>query len=266
MPLISEIISAIEAFAPTEWQESWDNSGYQVGTPGDEASGALLTFDVTENAIDQAIELGYNLVISHHPLLFSGLKRITDATPTERIVMRAIRHGITIYSCHTNIDSAPGGINYRLAEILGIRSGRPLDRQPLTPEGVGLGFVGELLHPTTLGKLLENIKSHLNLKAIRVSNPANLTRTVNRIAMCGGSGGSLLDSAIDSHADVYITGDLKYHDFQRATHDLTLIDVGHRESEIQVLDIFSEQISKKFPNFAVRLSAGQGANPVEFYI
>lgn len=266
MPKIIEITSILEQFAPLEWQESWDNSGFQVGNPQDEALGALLTLDVTPETVDEATRQGCNLIISHHPLLMSPLKRITGQSSAERVVIEAIRRGITIYSCHTNIDSAPGGVNGRLADILGIKMLRPLERSANAPEGVGMGAFGEFGSPLNMVELLELLKSRLGLRAVRHSMPTAAERVIRTVALCGGSGASLIDAARASGADVYLSGDLKYHDFQRADNNLTIIDIGHRESEIQVLDIFSEQISKKFPNFAVRHSADSSSNPAQYYV
>lgn len=266
MPKIIEITSILEQFAPLEWQESWDNSGFQVGNPQDEALGALLTLDVTPETVDEATRQGCNLIISHHPLLMSPLKRITGQSSAERVVIEAIRRGITIYSCHTNIDSAPGGVNGRLADILGIKMLRPLERSANAPEGVGMGAVGEFGSPLNMVELLELLKSRLGLRAVRHSMPTAAERVIRTVALCGGSGASLIDAARASGADVYLSGDLKYHDFQRADNNLTIIDIGHRESEIQVLDIFSEQISKKIPNFAVRHSADSSSNPAQYYV
>lgn len=123
MPTLNDIIAPIETAAPRAWQESWDNSGWQV-CPADPkttpCTGALLTLDVTEAVVGEAARERYNLIVSHHPLLFKGLKHITGSTPQERIVAAAIRHSIAIYSAHTNMDSAPGGVNFRLAEMLGL--------------------------------------------------------------------------------------------------------------------------------------------------
>ncbi|MBQ2074520.1 MAG: Nif3-like dinuclear metal center hexameric protein, partial [Muribaculaceae bacterium] len=123
---VKEITNAIEEYAPLYLQESWDNSGMQVGDPESEVTGVLLCTDVREEIIDEAIERGANVVISHHPLLFRGLKKIVGRSYQERIVARAIKHDITIYAAHTNMDSALCGVNFKMAEKLGLRNVRVL--------------------------------------------------------------------------------------------------------------------------------------------
>ena len=124
--LLQHIIDIIESAAPLRWQEAWDNSGLQVGEPNAEIRRALLTTDVTEDVVSEAIDGSFDLIISHHPLLFKGLKRLTASTPQERIVRDAIRHGIAIYSAHTSMDSAPNGVSARMAQIIAMTDCRIL--------------------------------------------------------------------------------------------------------------------------------------------
>ncbi len=134
--LNAAIISAIEDFAPASFQESWDNTGLQVGSLRAECTGVLLCVDVTPAIVDEARDRGCSLIVSHHPLIFKGLKRLTGNTPVEEAVMRAISYGISIYSCHTAVDSTPGGVSYRMAAMLGAEPVRVL--QPLTDRLVSL--------------------------------------------------------------------------------------------------------------------------------
>lgn len=117
---ISSILHALEQFAPPSLQESWDNTGLQLGTVDNESTGALICLDVSPQVVDEAIERGFNLIISHHPLFFKGVKRLTGSTPGEVAAIKAIQAGITIYSTHTAIDSTPGGVSYELARLLDI--------------------------------------------------------------------------------------------------------------------------------------------------
>lgn len=127
MIIVNDIIKAIESVAPLNWQESYDNAGLQVGGRFQSVSGAVVCLDVTEAVVDEAISMGYNLIISHHPLLFKGLKSITGNSYVERIVIKAIQHNIAIYAAHTNLDNAPEGVSYRMARKLGLTSIRVLD-------------------------------------------------------------------------------------------------------------------------------------------
>ncbi len=124
---IKEIVSALERFAPLPLQDGFDNAGLQIGLTEAEATGALLCLDVTEAVLDEAIALGYNLVISHHPLLFKGYKSITGKDYVERCILKTIRHDIVVYSAHTNLDNAPGGVNFKIAEKLGLQHVRVLE-------------------------------------------------------------------------------------------------------------------------------------------
>ena len=126
---VKDITTAIEEYAPLWLQESWDNSGMQVGDLNSEVTGVVLCTDVREEILDEAIERGANLIISHHPLLFRGLKKIVGRTYQERIVTRAIKHDITIYCAHTNMDSAQGGVNFKMAEKLGMTDVKVLSPQ-----------------------------------------------------------------------------------------------------------------------------------------
>ena len=119
---VKEIVCALERFAPLPLQDGWDNAGLQVGLTEAEVTGALLCLDVTEAVVDEAVALGYNLIVSHHPLIFGGMKSITGRNYVERCVMKAIRHGITICSHHTNMDNATGGVNHKIAEKLGLKN------------------------------------------------------------------------------------------------------------------------------------------------
>lgn len=264
MPTIQSVIEIIEQAAPKGWQETWDNSGLQVGgVPGDrECTGMLVTLDPTEDSVREAVAMGANLIVSHHPLIFSGLKTISDDNATGRIVIEAIRHSITIYSAHTNMDSAPTGVNRRLADLLGLKQVKPLVPSEDDPE-VGLGAVGELEEAVRAEDFLKRISEVTGNPCLKHSEIA--TETVRRVALLGGSGAGFIPEAIREAADLYLTADLKYHDFQRGEGKITLVDGGHYETEVQVLDAFCELISKKIANFAVRRQE-KISNPVRYFL
>ena len=154
---IKDITDIIETFAPLRWQESYDNAGLVVGREEDEVHAALLAVDVTEEVLDEAERTGCDLVITHHPIIFHALKRFNSADPVQRCVERAIRRGIALYACHTNLDSAPGGMSWRLAEELGIEGLELLQRAG--EPGVGFGVVGELAEETGTLDFLRRKKS-----------------------------------------------------------------------------------------------------------
>lgn len=259
--LISDIIAAIEQEAPLSLQESYDNAGMQVGDKSALCTGVLLCVDVTPSVIDEAIERDCNLVVSHHPLIFRGLKHITGATPQELAIIKAITAGVAVYSAHTNLDSASRGVNYTLARRLGIAKPSPLECPDPANPGIGLGAVGDLELPLTPMKLIERVKSVCQSPITRCSTlPCSM---ITRIALCGGSGASLINAAIAHKAQAFVTSDVKYHDFVDYSDRLLIIDIGHYESEMCTKHIFYHILSGKFPNFAVNYSETE-KNPINY--
>ncbi|MFI3295053.1 MAG: Nif3-like dinuclear metal center hexameric protein [Rikenellaceae bacterium] len=240
---IGEIVASIEEVAPLSLQESWDNCGMQVcgAHLSQTIDSVVVALDPTMEVLQKAIEIGSKMVITHHPLMLNGIRSVTRSTPTGEIVIEALHHGITIYSSHTAFDSAEGGINDYLAKSLQLSNIELLDAG-------GLGRVGDLRCPMQVGDFARLLKEKFALPTIRTN--ATIDDKVFRVALCGGSGGSLISQAIASGADTYLCGDLKYHNFD--THGgLKLFDIGHFESENQFISLISDIISKKFPNFAV---------------
>lgn len=349
---VKEIAEAIEAVAPLYLQEDFDNAGMQVGDLESEVDGALLCTDVTEEVVDEAVERGIGLVISHHPLIFHGIKKIIGRNRVERIVAKALRHGVSIYSAHTSLDNARGGVNYKMAEKLGMTDVRILEPQRGTlrklvvyvptaqadaveqaMHAAGAGHIGDydscsyrlsgegryralegadpwagevgehhvepevrvevIMHKAQTGAVLRamlkahpyeepafdvipldnadaysgsgvvgSIKPMAALDFLRMTKEAFGTGavrysatvdgvTVSRVALCGGAGSFLVPAAIASGAQVMVTGDVKYHEFQDAAPSIILADIGHYESEHFTKEIFCDIIKKKNPNFAI---------------
>ncbi|MBR1994713.1 MAG: Nif3-like dinuclear metal center hexameric protein [Alistipes sp.] len=257
---IREIAAAIEAFAPLAWQESYDNAGLIVGRMEDEVHRALLAVDVTDEVLDEAEREGCDLVITHHPIIFHPLKRFNSATSVERCVERAIRRGIALYACHTNLDSAPEGMSWRLAAELGIEQ-RELLEPSEKGEGVGFGVVGNLPEPMATIDFLRQVKERLHLGVVRHSAPA--TELVQRVALCTGAGASLIGQARRAGADLYLTADLKYNDFMTPDGALTVADIGHFESEYCAIDILFDILSKKISTFAL-LKSAEARTPIHY--
>ncbi len=257
---IKDVTSLIEEFAPLEYQASYDNAGLVVGRNETEVTGVLLAVDVTEEVIAEAKSVGANLIITHHPIVFHALKRFNSSNYVERCVEEAIRSGVALYACHTNLDSAPQGMSWRLAEMLGVENLSLLESTSKV-ENVGYGVVGELSEPQSFDVYLESIAAKLNLSAVRYSRPIDCE--VRRVAICTGSGGSLINAVKGRGVDLYITADLKYNDFMEPSSEFTVLDIGHFESEYCAIDILFGILSKKMFNFAVRKSE-TSCNPV-FY-
>ena len=257
---IKEITDVIEQYAPLRLQEEWDNAGIQVGDLEAEVTGILLCTDATEAVVAEAIERGYNLVISHHPLIFRGLKKIMGRTPVERAVAMAIKHDITIYSAHTNMDSAWQGVSFHMAGKIGMTNVEFLDANAVEPYGTqgsttaGCGVVGDI-EPAPASEVLKRVKQAFEVGAVRYSGDGN--RMVSRVALCGGAGGFLLDKAVAAGAQLYVTADMRYHDFLDNSQRIVVADIGHYESEHYTKEIFLEIIQKKSPTFAVAFAKNE---------
>lgn len=256
---VKDIAEVIEGFAPKALQESYDNAGLQVGDPDMNVSAALLCLDVTEDILNEAIRRNCNLIISHHPLIFHGLKQVAGYDATQRIVIKAIRENIAIYSAHTNLDSAWNGVSHEIAATLGLSNLQVLEPRADNQE-TGLGVVGTCT-PTPKLEFLRKVKEAFNVKALRFSdNSPQLV--VRKAAVCGGSGASLIRNAIDAGADIFITGDVKYHDFTSFGQSIILADIGHYESEICSGKIFFRLLRENFPDIVLYFSDSQ-KNPIQ---
>ena len=231
--LLREIINSIESVAPRSAQEEWDNSGMQVGDTEREISSVLLTTDITEDVVNEAIMLDCQLIVSHHPLLFHGLKQVCGQTPQARVVELAIKNDIAIYSAHTNLDSVPGGINTRLAEKLGLEGISELAVS-------GLGAIGRLKNPMRYEDFIAYVRDVLKCTYVRYTRAKK--EMVETVALCGGSGAEFIETAIEQGADVYLTADCKYHEFQDADGRIGLVDIDHWISERHAREIFRDII------------------------
>ncbi len=362
---LASFVSWIEQLIPLSYQEEYDNSGLQVGDPDTEVSSVLLTVDVTPEVMAEAHHHGCDLVLSHHPVIFRPLRRLTYGSNSEKCVAAALRNNISIYSAHTNFDNLGNGVSHILAEKIGLqkievlepvkgrlmklvtyvpgshadavrealfaagaghignydrcsfnipgegtyRAGEGSDpflggvgeyhREPevrievVVPShlqracvnamvsahpyeevawdlfaleneyrGAGSGAIGTLPQPVTGEELLGQLSRVTGGRPIRYSGDSD--RSVTRVAVCGGAGAGLTESAIRAGADAFITGDIKYHTFLEAPKELLLADIGHYESEKFSLEILHDMIQKKFPNFALRFSEIK-TNPINFY-
>lgn len=262
---VRDIANIIERYAPLGAQENFDNAGMQVGCLDDTVKGILLCTDVTPDIVDEAIERGYNLIISHHPLIFHALKKIVGRTIVESIVAQAIKHDINIYCAHTNMDNVPGGVSFRMAAKLGMTHVEILD--PKNPdaspaEQVGSGVIGDIA-PMKATDFLKLLKDTFEVEAVRYSG--DVSGTVSRIALCGGAGGFLVGKAIEAGAHIYVSADLRYNDLIDNCRSITLADIGHYESEHYTKEIFHELISAHNPDCPVDF-AKKETNQIKFYI
>lgn len=259
---VKDIALAIEQMAPLRWQESYDNAGLQVGDPEALVTGVLLCTDVTSCVIDEAIERHFNLVVSHHPLIFHGLKKVAGRDQVERMVAHAIKHDINIYSAHTNMDNAPGGVSYHMAQKLDMSDIEVLQAHDDNGVMVGSGVIGSVV-PMPIPELLRQVKLTFGVQALRYSGDIN--GTVMRVALCGGAGAFLIESARLAGAQVFVTGDVKYHDFFKADEGIVIADIGHYESEHFTVELFADIIGRDCPDVDCAL-ARQERNPVKYLV
>ncbi len=361
---LSQITAALEEVAPLSLQESYDNSGLLIGSYSKEIYKALITLDVTEEVIDEAIQENCELIIAHHPMIFTGIKKITGSNLTERLIIKAIKNDIAVYAIHTNLDNVAQGVNKKLAEKLGLeklqilKAGKselkklvtfcPLkhmekvrtamfeagaghignysdcsfntsgtgsfkaldgsdpfvgeqgkihledeirietivpdyrmskvlkamndahpyeevayDIYPLrnSDPTTGAGMIGEIKQAETATDFLKNVKKILETPYLRHS--PLIQQKVKKVAICGGSGSFLIDAAQEAGADVFITGDIKYHDFFEHNNKMTIVDAGHFETEQFTKDLLYDILKQKFPTFALQISV-TNTNPVTF--
>jgi dinuclear metal center YbgI/SA1388 family protein len=254
---IKQVLSALERFAPLPLQESWDNAGLQLGLTEAEVSGALLCLDVNETIIDEAISKGCNLIVSHHPLLFRGLKQISGADYVQRCVIKAIKHDVVIVSMHTNMDNALGGVNFKIAERLGATvlngSAAEMEKTPLV--------LAELSQPMDARSFVELIKKQFHCKCVQCN--ALLERPVRKVAICGGAGDFLLPDAISQGADAFITGEMHYHQYFGHDQDIQICVIGHYQSEQFTSEIFRDIIQKECPGVRTEITE-TNTNPIVY--
>ena len=361
---IKEIINVLERFAPSALKDDFDNVGLLVGSAQNEATGVLLTLDITEKVLDEAIEKGCNLIVAHHPIMLSGIKKINGHSATERIVIKAIRNNMALYASHTNADAVINGVSGKMCEKIGLENCKILapkmtsllklatfvpvehadkvsealfnagagqignydscsfisngkgtfragnntnpfvgekgqlhteqevrietilpkhlqsnvvralkkahpyeeaayDLFPLANEWptVGSGMVGDLPYEIDEVAFLKRLKNIFKTGCVRYTPLLN--KPVKRVALCGGSGSFLLSKAIAEQADVFVSGDFKYHQFADAEDRILIADIGHFESEQYTKEVFFELLTKKFSNFAIHLS-NVNSNPVNY--
>lgn len=260
--IVKEVTAILEELAPLAYAEDFDNVGLLVGDEDCQVTGILVTLDTLENVIDEAIVNDCNLIVSFHPIIFGGLKKLTGVTYVERVVIKALKNNIAIYSMHTALDNCIDGVNAKICEVLGIESPEILIPKKNTDEEIGMGMIGYLKKPIDETQFLTHIKKSMNASCVRHSNL--LGRPVQKIAVLGGSGAFAISAAKEAGADVFITADVKYHQFYEAEDKVLIADIGHFETEQFTKNLLVDYLTKKIPNFAVRLSESI-TNPIKYF-
>ena len=256
---IKEVLCALEKFAPLPLQESWDNAGLQVGLTETEVSGALLCLDVNERIVDEAVKKGCNLIVSHHPLLFRGLKTISDLTDVQRTVMKVIENHLCVVSMHTNMDNAKGGVNFRIAEKLGLSDIQFFASKQVDGIEAGSGVTGLLSAPMAADDFVLAVKKAFGVECAMCNEL--LRRPVHKVAICGGAGDFLLDEALKAGADAFITGEMHYHQYFGYEQKIQICVIGHYQSEQFTTEVFQTIIQKACPGVKT-LIAETNTNPI----
>jgi len=256
------VTNFLEQYAPLEYQETYDNCGLIIGDANAEIKGVLITLDCIESVIDEAIATGCNLIVAHHPIIFSGLKKLNGSNYIERTVIKAIKNDIAIYAIHTNLDNMHNGVSAKIAEKLGLENCKVLaPKSDLINKQVGSGIIGELKTAVNTEQFLMDIKENMQTDCVRYTPIVN--QEIKRVAVCGGSGSFLLKNAIEAKVDIFITADFKYHEFFDAENHIIIADIGHYESEQFTKDLIYDLLTKNFTKFAVRLSK-VNTNPIKY--
>lgn len=248
---LGNVIDAIEEIVPSEFAEEWDNSGMQVGDRDRQIKKIWVALDPLPQVISAACQEDVDLVITHHPLIFKSLTSIDVSTVEGFVIQQALDHRVAIFSAHTNLDRAKDGVNDILASRIGLSNTHSLSNDQVS--GIpGFGRIGELTQATSLSSLAQNLKQTLGIDYVKVAG--NLDIRVKTVAVCSGSGSSMVSAFLDSGADAFVSGDLRYHDartFEFAQK--ALIDIGHFASEHLIVESFTKQLDRHFQSKGLTL-------------
>lgn len=245
MTTIKEVCGFLDSFAPTRLAEDWDNVGLLVGDASSDAKKIMTCLTVTQESADEAIAKGADLIVSHHPLPFRPIKRLTTDTTPSRLVWELARAGISIYSPHTGFDSAAEGINQSLGEKLGLKELVPLVPIKDDPHGLGSGRFGKLEFATSLSDFVTMAKGKFGLDGIHIVG--DLNQVVETVGVACGSGGSFLEKARRARCDAFVTGEATFHTCLEAkANGIALVLLGHYSSERFAVESLAERLGEKF--------------------
>lgn len=254
MAKVREICNFFDRAAPFYMKFDFDNIGHLVGFHNAEVEKVIVALDITDKVIDEAIEVGAQLIVSHHPLIFEALKKVTDDDIKGRKIIRMIQNGISCICLHTNMDSAEGGVNDALMSALGAKVTGLLDPHGCHPDGkaYGISRYGELDEEVELEDFLKTIRKSLNSKGLRYVSGG---KKVKKIACCGGAGAGDMLKAFNMGCDTYVTSDLKYDHFLTAEElGINLIDADHFCTENVVVPVMHDMLMKEFPEMQIEIS------------
>lgn len=246
---VKNILAEINKIAPLSYAEKNDNVGMLIGDKEQAIDKIIVCLDVTKDVVWEAIEKKVNLIISHHPVIYGGVKCITSET--NHIIYDLLKNNISVICAHTNLDIAPGGVNYELFMLLDMAKMRPL-KPADNAEGMSLGLVGELRQSKEPSEFVKFIKKQLKAPIVRYVDGE---KDIQKVAICGGSGMSLLDYVLKADVDAFVTGDVKHHDFIDAYNNgLTLIDAGHFSTENIIVKLLVEYLRRNFDDISIEIA------------
>ena len=258
---IKEITNHLEELAPLSNAEDFDNVGLLVGDYNTEITNILVSLDTLEVTIDEAIEKKCNLIVSFHPIIFSGLKKINGNNYVERVAIKAIQNNIAIYSMHTALDNSFDGVSAKMCEVLGLQNRQFLIPNEQSGHKIGMGMIADFPSAMTEKDFLQLLKVKFHAKGIRHSSLLN--KSIKKVALLGGSGSFAIEQAKALGADAYVSSDFKYHDFFKAENNIVLVDIGHYESEQYTKNLLVDYLNEKSSNFAIILSQ-KNTNPINY--
>jgi dinuclear metal center YbgI/SA1388 family protein len=260
------LLSILDTIAPFAMAEPWDNVGLMVGDPDQQVSGILIGLDPTEALIHEALALNLNTILTHHPLIFHPLKTIPTNTPMGRLLKTALSNDLSLIACHTNLDLVAAGVSNALAEKLGLRDTEPLAAAP--GQNPGFGKIGTLPAPLASEQFLHLLLTTLAAPGLQLAGV--LPETIHRVALCGGSGSDLAETAWRMGAQVYITGEVK-HSVARWAEGagFCVIDAGHYSTENLIVPALAEMLKKSCANkgFTPTITTtAQQDNPMQWVV
>ena len=266
MPTIGDIAAVLEAWAPPAFAESYDNVGLHIGDSTRTVSRGLVALDLTPSIVDAAIRGRTSLIVTHHPLLFSPLRSITADTLIGSMVLRLITHDIALYSAHTNLDAAKGGVSFALATLLGVNE--PQFLAPREDGASGMGAIGNLQKAVPLSVFLDVVSQKLDSPTLRYVGSND--HRVHSVAVCGGAGSGLISTALHQGADAMVTGDVSYHRFFDVLQPdgscmMAVIDAGHYETERHAEALLCTRLQHHFPQIQWERSAVM-TSPVRHHV
>ncbi len=275
-PTLGDIGEALEVWAPPGSAQEYDNVGLQVGDARRVVYRALIALDATPAVLDEARRHNATLIVTHHPLLFHPLRSLTADGLVSSLALRLAEAGIALYSIHTNLDAAPGGVSFALAEHLGLEETRFLEGEKTGDDALteqpntqtGLGALGRLETPMLLSDFLQRVAERLQAGSLRYVG--DLKSTVETVAVCGGSGSSFIGQALRAGADAYVTADVTYHRFFDVLDTdgrprMALIDAGHYETEALTESLLHDWLDRRFPSVEWRRTETR-TSPMETFI